>query len=286
MAKLDTDKHPQVAQQLGVKSLPTVMLVNEGKLVDQFVGFPGEGKVKEFVVKAAGLSRGNAGQGQDPNDILAMQGMLGNVLELLKVAATPQAPGEPTHEISKDEMQEMIGALRTLASHKLEPLPQGTTKTPKRRTDEDALEMVRGVAHAGLIRCALLDGNQDAAKEIAQVTKNTFSKPVLEHPEVKAALSLASLAAGASSTDEVRNTLEAKLKENPKDSESRLALAKALFADGAHGQAIEQALELLKRDRTFQDGAARNLLIDIFNALGSNDMVKEGRRRMSSILMN
>ena len=283
LAKLDTDKHPQLAQQLGVKSLPTVMMVSEGKLADQFVGFIGEAKVKEFILKAAGLSSRGGPSANDPNDLQAMQVMLGNVLEMLKVAA---APGQ-TNVISKEETGEMITALRTLCSHKLEPLPPGTTKTPKRRTDEDTLEMIRGIAHAGLIRCALLDSNQQAAKEIATVTKNTFSKAVLDHPEVKSALSLASLAGGgANASEELRTQLEEKLRENPNDSQSRLTLAKALFADGAHSQAIDHALELLKRDRTFQEGAARNLLIDIFNALGNTDMVKDARKRMTSILLN
>lgn len=243
--------------------------------------------MKEFVQKAAGLSSGAPSGAHDPNDLMAMQAMLGNVIALLKVAATPAAPGEPKHELSKEEMQNMVEALRTLAGHKLDPLPPGATKTPKRRADEDQLELIRGIAHAGLVRCALLDNNEQAAKEIANVTKNSFPKLVLEHPEVKSALSLAALSSGAetSATDEVRNQLEAKLKSNPNDSASRLALAKALFADGAHGQAIDQALELLKRDRTFQDGAARVLLIDIFNALGNTDMVKEARRKMTSIML-
>ena len=289
MAKLDTDKHPQVAQQLGIKSLPTVMLVHEGKLVDQFVGFSGEQKVKEFVQKAAGLSRGAVHGANDPNDLMGMQAMLANVIELLKVASTPAAPGEKKHDLSKEEMQDMIGALRTIAGHKLEPLPPGTSKTPKRRADEEAMEIIRGIAHAGLIRCALLDNNTDAAKEIATVTKSNFPKSVQEHPEVKAALSLAALAGNAGATDatdEARTKLEAKIKANPSDSASRLELAKALFAEGAHGEAIQQALELLKRDRGFQDGAARALLIDIFNALGNTDAVKEARRKMTSILLN
>lgn len=284
LAKLDTDKHPQMAQQLGIKSLPTVMMVSEGKLVDQFVGFTGEAKVKEFVAKAASLAKVGGPQGGDAaNDLVSMHQMIGGVLEMLKAAS---AAGK-TSPVSKEEMVEMVGALRTLASQKLDPLPQGTPKTPKRRADEDSLELIRGLAHAGLVRCALLDGNDEAAKEIAQATKTQFSKMVLENPEVKSALSLASLAAGVSASDSKRAELEARIKSNPKDSDARLELAKALFAEGAHGAAIEQALDLLRKDRTFKDGAARTLLLDIFNALGgSNDIVKEARRKMSSILMN
>ena len=281
LAKLDTDKNPQVAQQLGVKSLPYVMMVHEGKMVDQFVGFVGEAKVKAFVSKAAGLSRGAAPGKGDANDLASMQQMLFGVLDMLKTASST---GDGAY--SKEEMVEMVGALRTLASQRMDPLPAGTSKTPKRRADEDTLELIRGIAHAGLIRCALLDNNAEAAKEIAQVTKNSFSKVVLENSEVKSALSLASLIAGTNASDNARANLEANIAANPNDSESRLTLAKTLFAEGAHSAAIEHALELLKRDRAFKEGAARLLLIDIFNALGPNDTVKEARRKMTSILMN
>ena len=55
LAKLDTDNQPELAQALGIQSLPTVFTVHNGKAVDQFIGLLGEEEVEAFVQKAASL---------------------------------------------------------------------------------------------------------------------------------------------------------------------------------------------------------------------------------------
>lgn len=58
LAKIDVDRVPELAQALQVASLPTVMLLHMGKLVDQFQGALRDAQIKAFVDKAVGLAGG------------------------------------------------------------------------------------------------------------------------------------------------------------------------------------------------------------------------------------
>lgn len=51
LAKLDTEAHPGIAQQLGIRSLPTVKLFKDRQLVDEFMGALPEGEVRTFLDK-------------------------------------------------------------------------------------------------------------------------------------------------------------------------------------------------------------------------------------------
>lgn len=51
LAKLDTEKHQGIAQQLGIKSLPTVKMFNNQQLVDEFMGALPEADVRAFLEK-------------------------------------------------------------------------------------------------------------------------------------------------------------------------------------------------------------------------------------------
>jgi putative thioredoxin len=62
-------------------------------------------------------------------------------------------------------------------------------------------------------------------------------------------------------------------------------LALALFAGGKQEDAIEQLLELFKRDRKWNDGAARAQLVKFFDALGNtHPLTVQGRKRLSSLM--
>ena len=65
MAKLDADQNPGLTQQLKVSSLPTVLAVYQGKLVDSFTGMIPEADVKNFVSKLSAIG-GAETEEQDP----------------------------------------------------------------------------------------------------------------------------------------------------------------------------------------------------------------------------
>jgi len=135
-------------------------------------------------------------------------------------------------------------------------------------------------AAGGLARCFIAMGKLEQAEQVlALVTKENA-----EHPAIvgaRSALALAREAEGAGDTASLRAAVEA----NPADHQARYDFAIALLGAGDRGGAVEQLLDLLKRDRKWNDEAARKKLIDLFEAFGPTDpLTADGRRRMSSIL--
>lgn len=82
--------------------------------------------------------------------------------------------------------------------------------------------------------------------------------------------------------------LQAKVEANPDDHAARLELAKALAGNGQYEAAMEAALEVVRRDRFFDSGAGRRVLLEFFEALGGNehydDLVRKYRRALSATL--
>lgn len=137
-------------------------------------------------------------------------------------------------------------------------------------------------AMAGMARCYLAGGQPDRAKDIlAAIPAEHHTKP--DVAMVKAQIALAEGARGAGEPEEH----EARVKRNPDDHGARLALARSLIGVGDLEAAVDQLLELFRRDRDWQDGAARAQLFQIFEALGpSAELSRSGRRRLSSMVFS
>jgi putative thioredoxin len=132
-------------------------------------------------------------------------------------------------------------------------------------------------AIAGLARCYLAGGDVERAAEVAAMAPDDAKDPDLA--SVRAALALA-----AEPPVETAG-LEAKLAADPNDHQARFDLAKALAAGGKMGEAADQLLDLIERDRTWNDEAARKQLLTVFEAAGqTSEVARQGRRRLSAIL--
>ena len=137
-------------------------------------------------------------------------------------------------------------------------------------------------AAAGLARAAVALGEVAQARQI-------LSQIPTEHAgnaDVEAAYSAVELAEQAADAGDARE-LEAVVAENPDDHQARYDLAVALYTGGKNEAAIENLLEIIRRDREWNDDEARKQLLKIFEALGPThpDTVK-GRRGLSSILFS
>lgn len=137
-------------------------------------------------------------------------------------------------------------------------------------------------AWGGLIRAQLAAGQLDQAEQtLAQVpAKVTQSAPV---EAAQAQLQLARQAASAGPLDDLSHRVGA----DPDDQQARLDYATALHAAGQVEAAVNELLEAFRRDRDWNDGAAKAQLLMIFDSLGPTDPVgQKGRRRLSSLIFS
>ena len=137
-------------------------------------------------------------------------------------------------------------------------------------------------ALGGLARCYLTSGDIERAKQtLAMVPPEHEANPAIT--AVHAQLKLADQAQAAGDV----GVLQAKAQSNPNDHQARLDLAVALAARGESEAAVGELLESVRRDRNWNDGAARKQLLTLFEALGATDpVVQNGRRKLSSILFS
>ncbi|MGR3541634.1 MAG: tetratricopeptide repeat protein [Hasllibacter sp.] len=136
-------------------------------------------------------------------------------------------------------------------------------------------------AHAGMIRATLALGEEERAQAMLDAVPEAIAgAPEIE--AVRAQLALAGQAAAAGPVDALRAAVEA----GPDDHQARFDLATALEASGDREGAVEQLLELFRRDREWNDGAAKAQLLTIFEAAGPKDPVAlAGRRRLGSMIL-
>ena len=135
-------------------------------------------------------------------------------------------------------------------------------------------------AYGGLVRAHLALGNLDQAEGLLSAAPAGIAKSQ-ELEAARAQLELARQAADAGPVAE----LEATVAANPADPQARFDLALALHASGQVDAAVDQLLELFRRDRDWNDGAAKTQLFTIFDALKPTDaIVLKGRRKLSSMI--
>ncbi|MCE1240698.1 MAG: co-chaperone YbbN [Azonexaceae bacterium] len=227
LAKVNSDENPELAGHFGVRSIPSVKVVYQGQLVDEFNGALPEGQVRAFLDRIA-LPAGQAEA--DPRAdaaALVAEGRLEDALAVL-VAATREAP--ENEELRLDAIDVLIQL-----------------------------------------------GNNDEAQ---QLLAGEYTQEAERANALRARLALAQ---GATDTA----PLEAKLAADPDDHATRLELARAYAAQSRFREALDAALEVVRRDRFFDEGAGRKALLQFFEALSGepyDDLVREFRRKLSAAL--
>ena len=226
LAKVDADQNPELAQHFGVRSIPSVKVLFQGKLVDEFNGVLPEGQIRAFLDRIALPATG--GNLREEAAALVAEGRLDEALARLSEASREQPADE---------------AVRL-----------------------DAIDVL------------LQLGRSDEAGQLLA------SEYTLEAERATALRARLALAAGAADTGE----LEARLAANLADHATRLKLARAYAGQSRFREALENALEVVIRDRFFDEGAGRKALLQIFEALAGSeqydDLVREFRRKLSAAL--
>lgn len=227
LAKVNSDENPELAGHFGVRSIPSIKVVFQGQLVDEFNGALPEGQVRQFLDRIA-LPAGEAEE------------------NLRETAAALLAEGKPEEALAK--------------------LVEASQANPQDQAVQlDAIEVLMQL------------GRYD---EAAQLLAGEYKDEPDRATALRARLALAQ---GAADTA----PLEARLADNPDDHAARLELAKAYAAQSRFREALEAALEVVRRDRFFDEGAGRKTLLQFFAALTGeqyDDLVREFRRKLSAAL--
>jgi len=224
LAKIDSDREPELSMQFGVRGIPSVKVFSGGRVVDEFTGALPEAAVRQF-----------------------LDGVVPSLAEPLRIeAARLRAEGD------------LEGALGKLAvAHEIDA-----------RYEPVALDRIEVLIELGRDDEArgLLAAIEDRARDAQRVA------------QLQAKLAFAGTATDVSG-------LEARVGADAADLGARLDLAGALAAGGAYERALEQALEVVRRDRGFKDEAGRKTMVRIFDLLGSDsDLARRYRRELASAL--
>jgi putative thioredoxin len=232
LVKMNIDVHPQVAQQLGIQSIPAVFAFVNGQPVDGFMGALPEAQVLEFIERIGGKAEDGTA-------------------DLIKAADEKLAAGDAT---AAAELYAQVLAVEPENVHAL----------------------------ASLARCHVDLGNPAAAK----ATLSLVPKEKENDPAVAAARAALELSEKALSVGDL-SALESKVASNEADHQARFDLAVALNAASRREEALNHLLEVVRRDRKWNDEAARKQLLQFFEAWGpADEMTAQGRRRLSSILFS
>jgi putative thioredoxin len=137
-------------------------------------------------------------------------------------------------------------------------------------------------AIAGMIRAAIAAGENDTARDMIEGLPEVLKMKGL----VAAAISTFQLEEETEDSGDLAE-LHARVDADPADMQARYDLALALYAAKRNEAAIDTLLELIGRKKDWNEGAAREQLIKIFDALGpTHELTTSGRRRLSSVLFS
>ena len=134
------------------------------------------------------------------------------------------------------------------------------------------------VVLGGLARAMIESGQIDQAKALL----DPLSEEQRKHPAISRSLALLEVSAAPAADVSAE---EERLASNPDDHEARFAIAQARMASGDRDAAADALLEIVARDKDWNDGAARSQLLQILEAAGLEDpWARAQRRRLSALL--
>jgi putative thioredoxin len=229
LVKMNIDEHPQIAEQLGVKSIPAVVAFQNGRPADGFVGALPESQIKGFIERIVGPIEDSA------DELSAAEALIG-----------------------EGDLDSAEAILLDLAAQ--EP-PQ-----------------VKAIAL--LARLYVETGRLDAADALLGGLPDTLRRDAAAAAAI-AALETARRAQDLGEIEELRQ----RAAFEPNDMRARFDLALALNAKGLREEAADALLDIIRRDRSWNDDGARKQLVQFFEAWGPMDQAAVGARRKLSALL-
>ncbi len=137
-------------------------------------------------------------------------------------------------------------------------------------------------AIAGMARCYLAMEDYEKARQILEMVPEDQRS----HPDVKGVLTALDLMEDAAEPDELAE-LRAAVEANPDDFDAIFKLAEAQLAANQQEDASANLFRILEKDLAWNENAAKDLLLKLFEAAGPKaDVTKKGRRRLSALVFS
>ena len=233
LVKIDIDKNPGIAGQLGVQSIPAVVAFKDGRPADAFMGAVPESEVRAFIEKL-----GVSATAGEPT-----------VAELL--AAASDAADADAH----DQALQLFAAVLDREPDNFDGL-------------------------TGLAKTFLKLGETEQARAVAE----QIPEALRGKPAAAAVFSTLDLVAHVAEPDEILD-LKTAVQNSPDNFDARFELANLLAGKGKHADAADHLFAILEKNLKWNDGAAKEQLLKVFDAAGADsDVAKAGRKRLSSIV--
>lgn len=231
LAKVDVDAEQQLAGYFQVKSIPTVMLLKNGQIVDGFPGALPENQLREFL-KHHEIEAKESSAELAPDAIEeAIPEVIEPEAEVMHLRAAIQA--EP--EKAELKLDLMLALLKTGGFAEAEKILDGLPANLA--IDDRAIKAKSRLAFAAVLKDA---------------------------PPA--------------------SILEQAIASDPDDCRARHYLGVRYLMEGKVEAGLEQFLEMLKRNKTYEEGLPRKALIDAFRIIEDEDLVSQYRRKMSALL--
>ena len=131
----------------------------------------------------------------------------------------------------------------------------------------------------GLVRSLVAASEKQEAREILEALPDEIGKK----PEIARARASLEVASATPAAD--TSALQSRLEANPDDHEARFELATAMMAAGDRDSAADELLEIIRRDREWNGGAARQRFLQLLEAQGLEDAWSSAQRRRLSALL-
>ncbi len=226
LAKVNADQQQNLTQQNGVRSLPTVKLIVNGEVVDEFAGAESEAHIRKM-------------------------------LEPYLVRESDKLMAAAVAEYEQGNNEEAI-------------------KLMKQAADSDPANMRIQI----MAMKVLLENNR---KEEAAIIFSRLPAEEKQSPDMLAIQTQFETVNEAESGELL--SLQARIDKDENDLVAREELSVIFVNQARFEAALEQLLEIMKRDRSYNDDAGRKGLLALFETLGSsNPLVGEYRRRIATML--
>lgn len=233
MVRIDFDNNRQLAAQMKIQSVPTVVVFTDQRPADAFAGLKSEAEIREFISRFV-----------------------------------PEMQPSPTEQMIDQAAEMFAGGDYHTSGELYSKILQ--------------IEPENAGAIAGLAQCLIKEDDlEKAATLLADIPKQHQTSPAIR--AAQAALDMAEQFSGLGEADGLEQAVQA----DGNDHQARFDLALILWSRGEREAAADHMLEIVSRDRGWNEDGARKQLVKFFEIAGPQDpFTVTTRKRLSSILFS